>query len=200
MPRVTALRAPGPGRVAVELDDAYWRTLPLEVVVRARLRVDEDLDRPRLRLLRRELRRHEALDAAERALRHRDRSEHELDQRLARRGVTAGERADALAALGRAGLVDDVRFAANRARALAERGWGDTAIRVELERHRVKAEAAEAALAELEPERERAARLLLRRGGGTTTARYLTARGFDEEAVEAALAALVADDPGAALR
>ena len=64
MPGVTALRAPRPGAVDVELDGARWRTLPLEVVVRTGLQVGEELDRPRLRLLRRELRRHEAITAA----------------------------------------------------------------------------------------------------------------------------------------
>ena len=200
MTRVTALRAPRPDRVAVELDGRHWRTLPLEPVVRAGLRVGEELDRPRLRLLRRELRRHETIAAAVRALRHRDRSGHELDERLARGGATAAERADALAALERAGLVDDGRFAASRARSLAERGWGDAGIRAELERHEVAPESVEQALAALPPERERALQLVRRRGGGPATARYLLARGFDGDAVEAALERFVADDPGAALR
>src|SRR5438045_155835 len=84
--QVTALRAPRPGRVVVELDGVAWRTLPLDVVVRSGLRVGEELDRPRLRLLRRELRRHEALEAAARALRHRDHSVRALDEKLERRG------------------------------------------------------------------------------------------------------------------
>jgi hypothetical protein len=60
---VTALRERR-GHVAVELDGQAWRTVPLEVVVRAGLAVELELDRPRLRLLRRELRRAEALAAA----------------------------------------------------------------------------------------------------------------------------------------
>src|SRR5438874_4992727 len=123
MAQITALRAPKPGRVAVELDGARWRTLPLEVVVRAGLRTGEELDRPRLRLLRRELRRHEAIAAATAALRHRDHSARSLEQKLERRGIAPAERKTALDTLGRAGLVDDACFASARARTLAGRGW-----------------------------------------------------------------------------
>ena len=188
MPRITALRAPRPGRVAVELDGAPWRTLPLEVVVRVGLLVDEELDRPRLRLLRRELRRHETLAAAGRVLRHRDHSARELDRKLAHRGASAAERVSALETLERAGLVDDVRFAAERARILAERGWGDAAVRADLERQGVSAEVVAEAIQALEPERERAARLAARRGGGVRAARWLAARGFDADALEEVIA------------
>ncbi len=45
----------------------------------------------------------------------------------------------------------------------------------------------EEALAELEPERDRAARIIVEtQGGGPATARYLARRGFDEDTVEAA--------------
>ena len=195
MPRITALRAPRPGRVAVELDGAPWRTLPLEVVVRVGLLVDEELDRPRLRLLRRELRRHETLAAAGRVLRHRDHSARELDRKLAHRGASAAERVSALETLERAGLVDDVRFAAERARILAERGWGDAAVRADLERQGVAAEVVAEAIQALEPERERAARLAARRGGGVRAARWLAARGFDADALEE----MIADDRDGAL-
>jgi regulatory protein len=187
-PRVTALRAPRPGRVAVELDGALWRVLPLEVAVRAALTVGEELDRPRLRLLRRELRRHGALASAGRALRHRDHSAAELGRKLERRGVTEAERDAALETLERAGLVDDARFAAGRARALAERGWGDAAIRLDLERHGVTGDHLDQALAALDPEPERAAALAARRGGGLRAARWLAARGFDESALEGLVA------------
>jgi SOS response regulatory protein OraA/RecX len=190
MPEVTALRAPRPGRVTVELDGVRWRTLPLEVVVRAGLRVGEELDRPRLRLLRRELRRHEALATAAGTLRHRDHSARSLEHRLERRGVAPAERDAALETLERAGLVDDQRFAAGRARTLAERGWGDAAIHAELERNGVAEEPIAAALAALEPERDRAREHAARRGGGIRAARWLAARGFDEDALEG----LVAED------
>src|ERR671928_824201 len=165
MPRVTALRSERAGRVAVQLDGAPWRTLPLEAVMRAGLRVGEELDRPRARALRRELRRHEALAVSTRALRHRDLSTRSLERRLEQRAVPPAERMRAVETLTRAGLLDDARFARGRARALAARGYGDAAIRFDLERQGVEAEVAADALAGVEPERERALRLAASAGG-----------------------------------
>ena len=187
MPRITALRAQRGDRVAVELDGTVWRVLPLEVVVRAALRVDAELDRPRARTVRRELRRHEALVASAGVLRHRDLSTRRLEQRLERRAVPAAERARAVETLTRAGLLDDGRFARGRARSLAARGYGDTAIRFDLERQGVDAELAAEALAELEPERDRALRLAATAGSAARAARLLARRGFGEEAIEAAV-------------
>ena len=87
------------------------------------------------------------------------------------------------------GLVDDARFAGERSRVLAERGKGDAAIRFELERAGVGTAEIEAALGGLEPERERAAALVERRGATPATARLLAGRGFDEEVVAALVAA-----------
>lgn len=189
MPTVTALRDNCRGRVAVELDGAPWRVLPVDVVVRAGLAEGRSLDRTILRVLRRELRRSEALHVAGRALRYRDLSSLRLAERLARASVTPAAAAESLAALERAGLVDDGRVARILAGSLAERGYGDEAIR-----HRLLAEGlgealVEEALAGLEPETERAGPLIERRGRGSRTARYLAGRGFGEEAVEAALEA-----------
>jgi len=186
LPRITALRGEREDRVAVELDGAAWRVLPLEVVARAALRVDAELDRARARTVRRELRRHEALAASAGALRHRDLSTERLEQRLERRAVPPAERARAVETLTRAGLLDDGRFARSRARALAARGYGDAAIRFDLERQGVDAEIAAEALAELEPERDRALRLAATAGGAARAARLLARRGFGEEAIEAA--------------
>ena len=93
-------------------------------------------------------------------------------------------------ALTRAGLVDDERFARGRAAALAARGWGDAAIRADLEARGVAGELVEDAVSALDPEPERAARVAERRGGGARTARYLAARGFDPDSFET----LVADE------
>jgi len=184
MPRVTALRADGCGRVSVELDGAPWRVLPVDVVARAGLAEGRVLDRPAARLVRRELRRAEALQVAERVLRHRDLSRQRLSERLAA-AVPPATAAESLATLERAGLVDDERVALARAESLAARGYGDEAIR-----HRLRAEGLpEEAVGELEPEAERARPLIERRGPGSRTARYLAARGFGEDAVEAALGA-----------
>jgi regulatory protein len=194
-PRVTRLRELKGGRVEVELDGAPWRTLPLDAVVRAGLLADRELDRPTARALGRELRRSEALRTAGRALSTRDFSARALDERLARRSVAPAVRAEALETLERAGLLDDGRFAAGRARALAERGWGDAAIRDDLERQGVTGEPADAALAELPPERQRAEHQLERRGRTAATARWLAARGFEPDALETALGGLIAGDP-----
>jgi SOS response regulatory protein OraA/RecX len=193
--RVTRLRELKGGRVEVELDDVPWRTLPADAVVRAGLLVGRELDRPTARALGRELRRSEALHTAGRALRARDLSAKALDERLARKSVAPAVRADAVETLQRAGLVDDDRFAAGRAEALAGRGYGDAAIRADLERQGLDGEAAEVAVTGLEPEAARAARIAGRRGRTAATARYLAARGFDPDALEAALGGLVAGDP-----
>lgn len=136
----------------------------------------------------------DAVDAALRALRHRDLSEAELERRLAERDLDEDERAHALATLRRTGLVDDRRFAGARAAALAGRGAGDALVRFELERAGVDGALAEEAIAGLEPERERARRVVERRGPGSRTARYLRGKGFGEESVAAALGAGSADD------
>jgi SOS response regulatory protein OraA/RecX len=190
---ITALRAGRPGRVAVELDGEPWRTLPAEAVLRAGLTAGRVLDRPRARLLRRELRRLEALAAAGRALRGRDLATAELAERLERAGVAPGPRAEALAVLDRAGLVDDRRFAFDRAEALAARGYGDAWIRWDLERRGIAAALGDEAIGGLESEQRRLERILAERGGGPRVARRLARRGFGEDAVEAAAHAPVAD-------
>jgi regulatory protein len=129
-----------------------------------------------------------ALAIAMGALARREHSERTLRERLRRAGI-ASEGADAaIEELRRTGLLNETRFAAERARVLAERGRGDTAIRHELERDGLEADEIEAAMAELEPERERAARLVLRRGATPATARLLAGRGFDEDVVAATIA------------
>lgn len=195
MPRVTALRDARRGRVAVELDGSAWRTLPAEVVVRAGLSMGRELDRGGLRVVRRELRRSEALDVATRALASRDQSAARLRSRLDRHRISAATREEALAALERSGLVDDARFASLRAAALALRGYGDAAIADDLERQGIEQSVRDEALAGLEPETERARAVVKRRGGGSRTARYLAARGFEGEAVAAACGRAFAPDP-----
>jgi len=174
--------------VLVELDGERWRTVPVEVAARTGLEVGLELDRPRLRTFRRELRRGDALAAGVQALARRDRTEQGLLGMLERKGVGERERKETVAALQRHGALDDGRFALARAAALAERGLGDAAIAFRLERDGVDQEHSAAALAALEPERERAARLAERRGTGARTARWLAARGFAPESIETAIA------------
>ena len=130
----------------------------------------------------------DAVEQALRALRHRDRSTAELDARLAKRGVDAEERAQALKTLERVGYVDDERFARTRAEQLAARGSGDALIRHDLEQRGIAAELVDAAVESLEPERERARRVVAQRGATLKTARYLASRGFGEEALDGIVA------------
>ena len=130
----------------------------------------------------------DAVEQALRALRYRDRSTAELDARLARAGVGEPERAQTLETLERVGYVDDERYARTRAEHLAERGSGDALIRDDLERRGLAAELVDAVLAGLEPERGRAERITERRGHGLKTARYLAARGFGADVLEAVVA------------
>lgn len=181
---VTALRKRTRGRIDIELDGVPWRALPGDVVVRLGLAVGEELDRTRLRELRRELRRSEALEQATRALRYRDLSSHRLRERLERRGAAPFARDQAVATLEAIGLVDDIRVARTRAENLAARGLGDAAIRFDLDRQGVPRELAEDVLAELEPEAERAQRLVAVHGRGPRTARLLLRRGFGEDSIE----------------
>jgi SOS response regulatory protein OraA/RecX len=194
VPTVTALRDDRRGRVTVELDGAPWRVLPVDVVVRAGIAEGRALDRPALRLLRRELRRAEALRVAGRALRHRDLSRRRLAERLEGAGVTPIAAEESLDALESSGIVDDRRVARSRSSSLAERGYGDEAIRHRLLAEGLKQALVEEALAGLEPESERARPLIERRGPGPRTARYLFGRGFGEEAVEGALGAAFGQD------
>jgi SOS response regulatory protein OraA/RecX len=132
--------------------------------------------------------REEALAVATRALARREHSRRSLRERLLRARVGAGEADEVVEELLRLGLLDDGRFARERARVLAERGKGDQAIRFDLRREGVQGAEIEAALAVLDPERERAARLVVRRGATPATARLLASRGFDEDVVAAVVA------------
>ncbi len=127
----------------------------------------------------------DALESALRALRHRDRSARELDRRLADRGFGPDERASALETLRRTGLLDDDRFARSRAEALAGRGAGDELIRDDLRAAGIEAEAVTSALEVVEPELERARRIVESRGPGMKTVRYLRGRGYSPETVAA---------------
>ena len=185
-PKVTALRARRGGRVLVQIDGHDWRELPEDVIVRASLTPGTELDRPRLREVARERRRAQALATAGRTLRARDLPARALDVRLERRGIRAADRARALSTLQGAGLVDDGRFARNRALALAGRCLGDAAIRFDLEEYGVEPELVEEAVEGLEPESARAERIVASRGRSPATARFLARKGFGEAAVESA--------------
>jgi SOS response regulatory protein OraA/RecX len=138
----------------------------------------------------------DAVELALRALRHRDLSEHELDRKLAARGVGEVDRERVLETVRRTGLLDDCRFAQGRAAALAARGAGDAFVRDALRRAGVPADTVEDALGELEPEAERARLIVARRGSSPRTARYLSGKGFSRETVAAVVASETFDALG----
>jgi SOS response regulatory protein OraA/RecX len=192
-PRLTAVRRALPGRVQLEVDGRRWRVVPDEVVYGCGLAPGVELDRPLLRQLRRELRKAEALGAAVRTVSRRDVSTRRLRERLSARGVRPAEAEGAVAALARAGVVDDARTAANRARALAERGWGDEAVVARLTAEGFPAEDVQAALAGLPPEAERAGALAAAGSDPRATWKLLARRGFSPETVEDLVGPLDAD-------
>ena len=192
---VTALRTTR-GGVAVELDGLAWRTFPVAVVVEAGLGLGLELDRPRARALARARRAHHGAHVALRALARRDHSRASLDIRLEGAGVGDTVRAEVLERAERSGLVDDERFAERRARQLAERGAGDLLIVDDLVRQGVDDLVARVAVGRLPVEANRAAAVVERRGRSARTLRYLAARGFSEDSLEA----LIADLGSGALR
>lgn len=130
----------------------------------------------------------DAHEAALRALRVRDLSVAELERRLGERGFAGDEVATTLEALVRTGLLDDARLAERRASSLAARGAGDALIRHRLGELGLERDLVDGAVDGLEPELERALRIVERRGAGARTARYLAGKGFSEEAVRDAVA------------
>jgi len=156
MPEITGLREVSTNDVLVELDGAPWRKIPLTAAARAGLSVGKQLEREDLRLLGRELRRAEALTKATRMLARRPLSRALLEDRLERKGVAPVAREEAIEALEQAQYLNDHSYALDRALSLAERGYGDSAVRYILEQERVASELIEEAVAALEPELERA--------------------------------------------
>jgi SOS response regulatory protein OraA/RecX len=112
--------------------------------------------------------------------------------------VKDDERADALDTLERVGYVDDARYAAARASALAGRGFGDEAVRRLLETDGSPADAIEAAVAALDPETERAERLALKLGRTARVSAQLQRKGFSFDALEAVFGEAFADTDDAA--
>jgi len=189
MPTITALRRAG-SSIAVELDGAPWRSVPVAVVAEASLHVGDELDRHRAGALAGALRRRRAEGVALRSLSRREESRFTLSARLARAGVAPATRGEVLERAESAGLVDDERYASLRARTLAERGFGDLYVLDDLRRQGIDEQQARAAVAALEPERRRIEGCVAARGATAKTLRFLAARGFTEESLEALIAAV----------
>ena len=174
----------------LEVDGRPWRTVPDDVVVRCGLHAGLALDRARLRSLRTELQRAEALATAGRALARAPLSRRRLGERLRRRGVAPSAERTAVATLTSAGLLDDARLALERDQGLAERGWGDLAVATRFEEKEVRE-----ALSALPSEASRAAELARKLGKvRAKTWGALARRGFAPEAIEDALGALDAEE------
>ena len=106
-----------------------------------------------------------AVDVALRALRHRDLSVRELEERLRAKGFGELEREEALETLERTGLLDDARFAESRARSLAARGAGDALDPSRAVRARAwRPTSSRTRSRRSTPERERARAVVARRG------------------------------------
>jgi SOS response regulatory protein OraA/RecX len=90
--------------------------------------------------------------------------------------------------MARLGYVDDGRIAADRARNMVSRGFGDEAIRFDLEGRGIGAELIASAIEHLPPETERARAIVARSESDLKAARNLAAKGFSSEAIEAAVA------------
>lgn len=133
-------------------------------------------------------------EVALRVLRVREHSVASLDERLAGRGFGDAERAAAMRRLHELGYLDDVRFAQLRAEALCMRGSGNRLIDADLARHGIDRAVREQVLDSLEPEDDRVAAIVGRRGASPRVARLLAGRGFDEDAVGRVIAQAGGDD------
>jgi SOS response regulatory protein OraA/RecX len=184
MPEITGLKEVSASQVLVELDGVPWRKVPLNAAARAGLRAGKRLEREDLRLLRREIRRAEALTGATRMLARRPLSRALLEERLKRKGVAPVDREEAADVLERAHYLNDRAYALDRARGLAGCGYGDAAVRHLLEQERLASELIREAVAALEPEVERARRIARSTPHRKKLLWRLTRRGFDPETVE----------------
>ena len=184
MPEITRLREISASNVLVELDGAPWRKIPLSAAVRAGLSVGKRLEREDLRLLGRELRRADALTKATRMLARRPLPKALLEERLEKKGVAPVALEQAVEVLEQAQYVNDRSYALERARSLAERSYGDAAVRYILEQERVGSVLIEEAVAALEPELERAQTLLAGAADRRRALRRLATRGFSDETLE----------------
>lgn len=109
--RITALeRQPRRRGVDLHLDGVLALTLSPEVCLRFGLRAGDEISEAHLEELRLAEAQHRALAAALRLLAYRQRTEGELRERLARRGVPPAIAGETVARLRQLGLVDDLEF------------------------------------------------------------------------------------------
>ncbi len=130
-----------------------------------------------------------ALELAVRALGRRGLSERAVRERLRDAGAAPAVEDETIATLVRLGYLDDDRLASERADRLAARGYGNAAVDARLANDGIDPAARQAALAALEPEDVRARRVVAgeRRRSLSQLAAFLARRGFEHDAIEAAL-------------
>jgi SOS response regulatory protein OraA/RecX len=134
-----------------------------------------------------------AYEAGVRALARRELTRAELSAGLQRAGFGETERDAAIDRLRAAGYLDDSRATVERARVLADRGFGDAAIVADLTRRGASPELIGDALAGLELELDRARRIAIDLGGGSRSLRRLGRKGFSEHSLEVAAMAVAED-------
>jgi SOS response regulatory protein OraA/RecX len=184
VPEITGLEELSASELLVELDGAPWRKVPLNAAARAGLSVGKRLEREDLRLLRHELRRAEALTKATRMLTRRPLPRALLEERLERKGVAPAALEEAVEALEQAQYVNDHSYALGRAESLAERGYGDAAVRDILEQEKIGSELIEEAIDSLDSELERAKTIARSIPDRKKLLGRLARRGFDTETLE----------------
>jgi regulatory protein len=136
----------------------------------------------------------DAIAVGIRALSRKELTGIELQSRLERAGVDAGEATRVVLQLREAGYQSDARAASERARVLGQRNLGDAAIAHDLEQRGLSAAIIEAALAELPTERDRAQAIAVRGRHGSKLAQTLRRRGFSAETVASIVGAIADED------
>jgi regulatory protein len=107
-----------------------------------------------------------------------------LEERLEKKGVAPVALGEAVEALEQAQYLNDRSYALERAGSLAERGYGDRAVRYILEQERVGSELIEEALDTLKPELERARTIARSIADRKRLLGRLVRRGFDSDTIE----------------
>jgi len=204
MPVITAIepQARRPERRSVFLDGEFALGAHLEVVVRAGLRVGQEVTLAELQTLARAEETRSARDAALVSLGARERSGKEIERLLLRKGFEAEVAAAVVEQLRERGLVDDQRFSrAWVASRTGKRPLGPARLAAELRARGVDREAIGEALAGIDPESEYALalRAARQRSGGEPLAdpdarrrlgMALRRRGFSWETIERVCASL----------
>lgn len=148
---LTEIRATrrGSRRRTLVLDGEPWRDVPSDVVAQAHLKQGSEITADELLVRLTEIEPRCARDRAVRLLTYRERSVHELSERLKEDGYLPGAVKDTLERLTSMGLLDDERFARSFARSLTQvRRLGRSRAKRELESHGIDPELAADALDE----------------------------------------------------